>query len=416
MNTLVARAVYAVSSLWFPYAAVAGPINLIRAINDPNPVTDGEFSYAMARYDNYVLVGATGSKTVYLIDHKSGETLGTYRSPDGSGNVSSFGGALTQIDSGRFAVGDAGLRIGGQRNGSVYVFDAATGQSLHSIRNPNPGTSLYFGSSIESTAGRLFASANSLSSDPGMVHAFDPDTGLLQQTLHNPDETDHSYGFGFDLIRHHDDLFVSAPGAFAGSVQSGIVYRYAGKTLQKVLEIAPPDPANTAGFGWSLDANDSLLLVGAPHTRSGGLYNVGEAHLFDAATGALLRTFKNPSPTPDSDMFGNAVALVGGFAVISTKNSPNAVLVYDTMTGNYIGSIANPGNISFFAQNTGSQNGGLISVGNQLLVSGWANDAGEFNSGTMFLYSVPEPSTAMHAIIAFAIVTTLYARGRMRVS
>jgi hypothetical protein len=41
----------------------------------------------------------------------------------------------------------------------------------------------------------------------------------------------------------------------------------------------------------------------------------GEAHLFDATTGALLQTFDDPTPT-SADLFGTSVALSGNRVLI----------------------------------------------------------------------------------------------------
>lgn len=414
MHTIVARAGCAWWLLCFPLVAEAGPFQLVRTINDPHPVFYGHFSFAMANYNSDVLVGAIGAQRVYLINPETGATLGTYRSPDASGNIS-FGRTLTQLDNGRFAVGDyEGDMSPYVRTGSVYTFDANTGQALLTIRNPNPGTFTYFGASLEFAPGHLFASANSPSSnDRGKVHVFDPVSGQLQNTLQSPDNTAGSWGFGFEMERYRGDVFVSAPGAYSGGHQTGSVYLYDGSTLQRKMTLAPPDPLNTAGFGWSIDTSGSLLLVGAPTTSVGGVNNVGAAYLYDGTTGALLRTFRNPSPAQWDD-FGNAVALVGDFAVINKTTFAGEALVFSTATGQYLGSIANPGDGVYFAQNGGAQSGGLLSAGSRLLVAGWANSAGQTDSGAMYVYAVPEPGTAVYAACALAIIGILYMRGARR--
>jgi hypothetical protein len=394
-----------------PIPVTAAPIELLRTIYDPNPVVNGSFGFAMANYDRYVLVGATGSGTVYLMNHESGATLGTYRSPDASGNVD-FGRNLSQIGDGRFAVGDPGMDISPHvRTGSVYIFDAATGQALHRIRNPVPGHFTYFGNSLEFTPGHLFASSNPSFGERGKVHVYDPDTGQLQNTVQGPDNTTGSWGFGLDMERYQGDLFVSAPGAFSAGSQTGLVYRYDGSTFQQEMAIAPPDPSNCRHFGWSMDTSDSLLLVGAPGTQVGGVSNVGAAYLFDATTGTLLRSFPNPSPR-EFGGFGNAVALVGNFAVINLRNAfEGQALVYNALTGDLIGTIADPGNGTRFAYNGGAQNGGLLSIGDLLLVSGIGNDIGKRDSGAMYLYSVPEPCTGRYAVCALGIIGALQVCG-----
>jgi uncharacterized repeat protein (TIGR01451 family) len=58
-------------------------------------------------------------------------------------------------------------------------------------------------------------------------------------------------------------------------------------------------------------ADGNLALIGAP----GAQVNEGRAYLFDAATGALIDTFKKTTPV-SGDFFGNAVAILGESFVI----------------------------------------------------------------------------------------------------
>ena len=51
------------------------------------------------------------------------------------------------------------------------------------------------------------------------------------------------------------------------------------------------------------------MVVGAPWAEVDGVSAVGEAHLFDVSTGALLQTFQNPNSSPGGDQFGSAMAV-----------------------------------------------------------------------------------------------------------
>ena len=82
------------------------------------------------------------------------------------------------------------------------------------------------------------------------------------------------------------------------------------------------DPTVTAGdgFGGSVKLDGNNVLIGAGGDDTNG-DNVGQAHLFDALTGNLLRTFNDPTPTPDlsdGDQFGG-VALDGNNVLIGAR-------------------------------------------------------------------------------------------------
>src|SRR5262249_24027983 len=67
-------------------------------------------------------------------------------------------------------------------------------------------------------------------------------------------------------------------------------------------------------FGRALAVADGRVLVGAPDA-DGAVADAGAAFLFDAATGTLLQSFHDPSPT-SGDAFGHAVAILPPFRVV----------------------------------------------------------------------------------------------------
>ena len=86
---------------------------------------------------------------------------------------------------------------------------------------------------MESTAGKLFVSADSASTgEPGRVYVYGPDSTGPIGSLANPQAASSTaWGFGFNMEDHHGDLFVSALGANFGSQQVGAVYRFDGNSL-----------------------------------------------------------------------------------------------------------------------------------------------------------------------------------------
>ena len=88
------------------------------------------------------------------------------------------------------------------------------------------------------------------------------------------------------------------------------------------------DPTVTTGdyFGRSVAIDGDNVLIGARLDDTNGT-DVGQAHLFDAATGNLLQTFNDPTVT-GADFFGFSVALDGDNVLIGAHgDSTNGLLV-----------------------------------------------------------------------------------------
>lgn len=237
---------------------------------------------------------------------------------------------------------------------------------LRSIDDPNPGDfgpSLFadaFGTSVNLVGDRLFVGApgdDTLGVNVGQVHVFDASTGTLLRTLDDPTPSS-----------------VDLDG----------------------LELDFPEGDR---FGFSLAATADLVLVGAPGDNTAGL-EVGQAHLFDAATGQLLFTLDDPSPTPDplrfgdfeafrdGDQFGFSVALSDDYAVVGAPDdSSNAataglfvgqVHVFDPQTGTLLRTIDDP--TSSLPQANDRFGSALAMDGNLLLV-GAERDRSSSNPG-----------------------------------
>lgn len=76
------------------------------------------------------------------------------------------------------------------------------------------------------------------------------------------------------------------------------------------------NPLVNESFGTSLSLNDNTVIVGQPRY---GVDDIGRAYVFSASTGALIRTFNNPSSVPAEDDFGYDVDVFGNYAVIGAR-------------------------------------------------------------------------------------------------
>jgi hypothetical protein len=102
----------------------------------------------------------------------------------------------------------------------------------------------------------------------------------------------------------------------------------------------PGAPGN--GFGGVLAALGSDPLMGAPFTATGGA-----VYLLDGATGAVVRTFTAPVPAA-GDEFGGSIAVLGGSVLIgapgddTATSNGGAAYLFDGATGALLQTFTNP--------------------------------------------------------------------------
>lgn len=107
------------------------------------------------------------------------------------------------------------------------------------------------------------------------------------------------------------------------------------------------------------------VLVTAPGHGTVAGYNVGAAYLFDAATGALVRTFAHPEPLEGS-FFGFTAARVGPNVLISAPPI-NKAYVFEAATGTLLHTFTHPDPVGsdFYGQALASRGGDVV-IGAQL--------------------------------------------------
>ncbi|MEO1603493.1 MAG: FG-GAP repeat protein, partial [Pseudomonadota bacterium] len=105
---------------------------------------------------------------------------------------------------------------------------------------------------------------------------------------------------------------LSAAG-FAGLL--GLAAPASAETLLQTFDDPTVTTSDQFGVSVALDGNNILIGAHSDDTNGG---NVGQAHLFDATTGALLRTFDDPTATT-GDNFGFSVALDGNNVLIGAQ-------------------------------------------------------------------------------------------------
>lgn len=103
-----------------------------------------------------------------------------------------------------------------------------------------------------------------------------------------------------------------------------------------------PTPVPGGEFASSVAASGNIAVVGSINETVNGQGGAGAVHVYDLASGGLLRTIPNPDPAPDDD-FGTVVALDGNILVVGVPNddgaggtSSGSAYVFDVTTGNLL--------------------------------------------------------------------------------
>ena len=181
--------------------------------------------------------------------------------------------------------------------GAAYVFDATTGNLLHTLNNPTPAASDYFGRSVAVSGNLVVVGASgddTGATDAGAAYVFDATTGNLLRTLNNPTPAA-SDSFGSSVAVSGSTVVVGASGDDTGATDAGAAYVFDASTGNLLRTLNNPTPAASDFFGSSVAVSGSTVVVGAASDDTGAT-NAGAAYVFDATTGNLLRTLNKSHP------------------------------------------------------------------------------------------------------------------------
>lgn len=165
-----------------------------------------------------------------------------------------------------------------------------------------------------------------------------------------------------------------------GFMASGAVHVFDAVTGRHLRHILNPKPKAFATFGGSLALSGDHLLVGAAGAGSNGQ---GEAYLFHAGTGALLRTLE--APAAGCMEFGVSVALSGRTAAVGDQDADlgsgekGAVFVYSDVLVTPTPQVIVPADAM-----PGDEWGMSVSVCGRLLLGGAPRHAMEKGAGYLF--------------------------------
>ena len=291
------------------------------------------------------------------------------------------------------------LLIGGSEDdtgakdaGSVYVFDPATGNVRLTIHNPAPARNDHFGDTVGVVAGNLVVGCpphNSGAEFAGAGFIYDGKTGAPLKTLQLPKPLQYAH-LGCAVAISEKKIVLGAYGEGTGLAGAGSAFVFDGdpsspKFGEVVLTLHNPAPGPGANFAYSVAATESTIVVGAPRNNTGAR-KAGDAYQFDAATGKLLNSLHNPVPKA-GDQFGYSVAankkwiLVGAPLEDSGATDAGSVYLFDARDGKILSTIHHPEP----AENDHFGNA-VAFVGNDLVIGAELNDTGAQDVGAVYVF------------------------------
>ncbi|MBM4034087.1 MAG: PEP-CTERM sorting domain-containing protein [Planctomycetes bacterium] len=253
----------------------------------------------------------------------------------------------------------------------------------HTFLNPTPAGGGYFGCSVAGVGGNVLVGAPFNAALTGAAYLFDGQTGALIRTFTNPTPAANDR-FGWSVAGVGSNVLVGAPFDDTGAPDAGAAYLFDGGTGALLRTFPNPTPAAGDWFGWSVAGVGSNVLVGAPYDDAGA----GGAHLFNGGTGALLLSFVNPTPAAP-DLFGYSVAAVGSNALVGALGDnagapeAGAAYIFDGGTGALLRTLLNP--TPAIWDRFGIS---VAGVGGNVLIGAYGDDTGAENAGAAYLFDV----------------------------
>lgn len=223
-------------------------------------------------------------------------------------------------------LGDDAL-VGARRWNFTYLFDVATGNTIQGFLDPGFGT---FGMSVARAGNNVVIGGGKVRGTDfnyGAAHLFDLSTGRLLQTFVKP-VPELGDQFGHRVAAVGDNVLIGAPRSDSGAPDAGAAYLFEAATGNLLQTFLNPTPSQDDHFGASVASVGDKVLIGAPLADAVGV-DAGEVYLFDATTAELLTTFHGQTCFDGigcfsgllSEQFGTSIASSGNTIVVGARHN-----------------------------------------------------------------------------------------------
>ncbi len=388
-----------------PPMAFGQSFSLSRTFDDPTVTSADVFGFSVALDGGLVLIGTPNDDTngtnvgqAYLFEAATGNLLQTFNDPVATG-FDNFGISVA-LDGDLALIGAYLDDTNGTNIGQAHLFNVTTGELLRTFDDPTPTGRDNFGVSVALNGGLVLIGApfdDTNGTDAGQVYLFDAATGSLLQTFDDPTPKSSMFGdfFGSTVALDGGLVLIGASGDSTHGIGVGQAHLFDAFTGDLLRTFDEPTAYGTReGFGSSVALDGGLALIGARTDSTLGTGR-GQAHLFDVSNGDLLWTFNDPTGLlSGQDNFGASVALDGGLALIGapfTRVGGIGVVgqahLFDVVTGDLLQTFDDP---------TPTSSGGLgdnfgdsvaLDGGNVLIGAPFDNTNGD-NVGQAHLFAI----------------------------
>jgi len=137
-------------------------------------------------------------------------------------------------------------------------------------------------------------------------------------------------------------FLVLVPWSQAPAASSKLVTSLGLSSHSKPRTLTSPKPQTSGYFGISIAVSGSTLVVGAYNENASGYVHAGRAYIFNATTGARIRTLRSPEPQGGGG-FGDSVAISGTTVVVGAEGEgAGHVYIFKATTGALIHTLTSP--------------------------------------------------------------------------
>jgi len=392
-STKVLLSLLILATLAAPAAAVADWVQSHKLTDDDGAARD-YFGNSVAISGNTAIVGAVEdddngdrSGSAYLFDVASGVQLAKLTAVDGAA-MDLFGGSVA-VSGNTAILGAQGDDDNGHQSGSAYLFDAASGLQLAKLIAADGSRHDFFGYSVAVSGNTAIVGAHGdddNGSRSGSAYLFDITSGLQLAKLTADDGAAYDeFGWSVGISgntaivgQYYDDHQGGSGSAYLFDVASG----------RQVAKLTADDGAEDDLFGQSVAISGNTAIVGAYLDDDNG-YNSGSAYLFDVASGRQLAKL-TAADGAARDWFGYSVAVAGNTAIVGAygdDNKAGSAYLFDVTSGLQLAKLtAADGAVD-------DRFGDCVAISGNTAIVGAPYDADNGSmSGSAYLFVIPEPS------------------------
>jgi hypothetical protein len=281
-----------------------------------------------------------------------------------------------------------------QVGGNVYVYNATSGAKIRTLKDPNEQYEGWFGRALAMSGDLLVAGAPGEMSGgnqiAGNAYLFNLSNGKLVQSFANPDPQSGSE-FGSSVAIQGNFVVIGAPDAtVSNDTYAGQAFVFSLSSGALIQTLSSPSPLSRGAFGSAVTSNGKVVLVGAPGETSDGSVEEGNAYLYGAANGTLLRTLVSPDGYYGGGEFGSSVAINGNIAVIGAPLESRYIYyqgfayVFNVSNGSLLASL-DSNNLTYSYENYG----GSVAINSKYVIVGASGQTiGNVGyAGEVFVYS-----------------------------